>query len=108
MITYIREPECLFIDGTWYKPPGFCQIIVIMFKDIITKEKYSGMFIVSSNKLEENYEKIFNNVYNILIQDSEYVIKTKYIITDMETALVNAIHLIFPKCIHIGCYFHYK
>ena len=108
MIAHIREAECLFIDGTWYKPPGFCQIIVIMFKDIITKEKYPGMFIVSNNKLQEIYEKIFNNVYNILTQNSKYAIKTKYIITDMENALVNAINLIFPKCIHIGCYFHYK
>ena len=101
MIAHIREAECLFIGRTWYNPQGFCQIIVIKFKDIITKEKYPGMFIVSNNK-------IFINVSNILSKNSKYVIKTKFIITDMETALVNAINLIFPNYILLGCYFHYK
>jgi len=85
MIAHIRESDCLFIDATWYKPPGIIKIIIIMFKDVICKEKISGMFIVSINKLEETYLKIFNSVYNILTQNGNYDIKIKYIVTYLET-----------------------
>ena len=69
------------------------QIIIIMFKDLICKEKIPGMFIVSNNKLEETYLKIFNSVYDILTQNGNYDIKIKYIVTYLETGLANAVTL---------------
>ena len=66
MIAHMRESIYYFIDGTWYKPPGMVQILIIMFKDTITGLKIPGMYIVTSNKLEELYTKIFKNVYDII------------------------------------------
>lgn len=42
MICHIRESLYYFIDGIWYKPSGMSEIIVIMFKEIITKAKIPG------------------------------------------------------------------
>lgn len=45
MIAHARESDWLFIDATRYKPPGMVQIIIIMFKDVIYKEKILGMYV---------------------------------------------------------------
>ena len=47
-ISHIREAEHLFIDSTWYKPNGYKQILIILYKDI--KEKIPGCFFVMNNK----------------------------------------------------------
>ena len=32
-VSHLRTTEHLFIDGTWYRPNGFQQIIIILYKD---------------------------------------------------------------------------
>ena len=49
-ISHISEVEHLFIDSTWYKPNGYKQILIILYKDIIIKEKISGYFVIMNNK----------------------------------------------------------
>ena len=49
-ISHIRKAKHLFIDGTWYRPDGFVQILIILYKDIITNEKLPGCFIIMNNK----------------------------------------------------------
>ena len=39
-LSHIRVAKHLFIDGTWYKPGNFSQILIIEYKDIILNEKY--------------------------------------------------------------------
>ena len=57
----MRESLYYFIDGTWYKTSGMAQIIVIMFKDIITKDKIPG-FLLSLIIELKNYMKECKNL----------------------------------------------
>lgn len=65
MIAHMRVSPYYFIDGTWYKPPGMVQILIIMFKEIITGLKIPGIYIVTNLKNEEMYNKIFTSVYTL-------------------------------------------
>ena len=79
-----------------------------MFKDTITHEKYPGFFIIMNNRIEQLYQRIFNFVLNILTQNMIYNLKLEYIITDTESAMINAINNVFINIKRIGCYFHLK
>ena len=41
------------------------QILIIMFKEIITGLKIPGIYIVTNLKNEEMYNKIFTSVYTL-------------------------------------------
>lgn len=73
-----------------------------MFKNIITHKEYPGFFLIMNNRTEQLYQRIFNSVFNILTQNMIYNLKVKYIITDTENAMVNAINNIFINTKRIG------
>ena len=98
----------MFIDGTWYKQNGFEQILIVLYKDIITKEKIPGCYIIMNNKKFEIYKEIMFSLKNILTQNGIYELEIETITTDAELALIKAINHIFPKIKHFNCYFHYK
>lgn len=52
---HIRQSKNNFIDGTWYRPKGFRQILIIEYKDIITKEKIIGPYIIMNKKNYNNF-----------------------------------------------------
>ena len=58
-ISHLRVAKYIFIDGTWYKPNGYEQILIILYKDIITKEKIPGCYIIMNNKRYDIYKDIF-------------------------------------------------
>ena len=104
----MRESKVFFIDATWYQPHGFQQLLIIMFKDVITHEKYPGFYITMNNRTEELYTRIFYSILNILTQNMIFNLKLKFIVTDTEMALINAINTVFVNIKRIGCYFHLK
>ena len=79
-----------------------------MFKDTITHEKYPWFFIIMNNRIEQLYQRIFNSFLNILTQNMIYNLKLEYIITDTESAMINAINNVFINIKRIGYYFHLK
>lgn len=103
----MRNAICWFVDGTWYRPQNMAQIMIIMFKDSITKEKIPGLFIVTNNKTEELYTKLFKSIKNILTYNNSVELSVQYIITDNEISLINAIRNIFPNIQRISCFYHY-
>ena len=52
-ISHLRSSKHIFIDGTWYRPNGYEQILIILYKDVITKEKIPGCYIFLNNKRYE-------------------------------------------------------
>ena len=72
MIGQIRQWNYFFIDGTWYKPGGMEQILIIMFKDIIMGGKIPVIYTVTNNKFEYLYTRLLNSIKNILTQNDEY------------------------------------
>ena len=86
-IAHMRQSEHYQFDSTWYKPTGFSQILIGLYRDPITFEKYPGCYIIMNYKFENIYIKIFQAIKNILTQDNILELKLKYLTTDGEIAL---------------------
>ena len=77
-----------------------------MFKDIITKEKMIGFFVVTNNRTEALYARLLYSIKNILTQNDNYNLQVEAIVSDKEIALVNSINEVFSHILRIGCYYH--
>ena len=108
MIARARESHHYFIDATWHIPKGFNQLLIVLFKDIIIKEKLPVFYILMSNRKEELYKKIFDSILDILTQNYIYDLQLISITSDTENALINAIKAIFTGVQRIGCLYHFK
>ena len=108
MIARSRLAKHLFIDGTFHHPVGFSQLLIIIFKDIVTSKYLPCFYILMSNKTEIIYDMIFKSIIRILTQNNIYNLDIKTITTDTEIALINSIKTNFPKSQRIGCWFHLK
>ena len=73
-IARLRESKHWLIDCTFYYPKEFKELLVIEYKDIITKEKISGMFILLNKKSED--------IYNASLESAHYII-TQYAVYDL-------------------------
>ena len=108
IISRLRISNHWFVDATFHHPIGYAQLLIIIFKDIITSEFYPGFYILMSNKIEIIYDMIFKSIKNILSQNNIYNLTIETITTDTELALINSIHTNFPETQRIGCWFHLK
>ena len=98
----------LFIDATFHHPVNYAQLLIIIFKDIITSEYLPSFYVLMSNKTEILYNLVFRSIKNILTQQDIYNLNIIIITTNSELALINAIHNNFPNSQRIGCWFHLK
>ena len=106
IVARIRSSKHLFIDVTFHHPQEYSQLLIIIFKDIISKEYYPGFFILMTNKIEIFYDLIFKSFIRIITQQDSYTLNINTIITDTEVVLINAIHNNFVDTNRIGCWFH--
>ena len=65
-IRRIRKLKHYYIDGTFHHPPEFKQILIFMYKDIITVLKFPGIYALLNGKSEIIYDNAFNNIINII------------------------------------------
>ena len=107
-IMRIKATKNLFIDGTFHHPPGFYQMLIIMYKDIITNLKIPGLYILLNSKREILYDLVFESIVKNIFDNNFGSLNLETIVTDQEEALVNSIKKFFPKCKRISCLFHYK
>ena len=103
-IAHMRESELLYFDTTWYKPIGFKQLLIGLYYDSITLEKYPDDFVIMNCKYQKKYENIFIYIKSILTQNNLLTLKIKYVTCDWEYALYNSVQIIFNKQ-HIICVF---
>ena len=108
IIARARIANHLFIDGTFHHPINFSQLLIIIFKDIISSDYIPGFYILMSNKTEIIYDMVFKSVKKILTQNGIYSLNIKTITTDTELALINAVNTNFVDVQRIGCWFHLK
>ena len=106
IIALLRNSNHLFVDATFHHPIGYSQLLIIIFKDIISKEYYPGFYILMTNRTEILYDLIFKSVIRIITQQKSYTLNILTITTDTELALINAVHNNFPTANKIGCWFH--
>lgn len=104
----MRHAKFWYIDGTWYKPPGMIQILLIMFKDIITNSKIPGFYFVINYRTQWIFTKLLTSTKNIITQNHLYEVNIAFIITDCEESLIKAINTVFYEVKIILCYFHFK
>ena len=104
----ISKSNHLFIDGTFHHPIDYCQLLIIMYKDIITDLKIPGIYILLNSKNEDLYNMVFEDVINLITWKGKKEINIKTIVTDSEKALMNSIKKYFPTSQRVACYFHYK
>ena len=50
-----KNRQHLFVDTNFHHLKGYSQILIIISKDIISKEYYEGFFILITNKTEILY-----------------------------------------------------
>ena len=106
-IQRIRKSNHLYIDGTFHHPKEFKQLLIIMYKDIITELKIPAFYILINGKLKSFYDTVFRSIINIVTDNGKINLNIKSIVTDSEKALMKTIEKTFPKAQRIACYFHY-
>ena len=65
-IAHMRESELYYFDTISYKPKGFKQLLVGLYYDSITLEKFPGIFVNMNCKYQKMYENIFISIKSIL------------------------------------------
>ena len=107
-IKRIRKAKHYYIDGTFHHPKEFKQLLILMYKDVITNLKIPGIYILTNGRSQDLYEAIFFSLINLLTNDRNIELEVQSIITDTEKALINIIKKYFPNIQRIACFFHYK
>lgn len=104
----IRKTNHLYIDGTFHHPKDFKQLLIIMYKDIITSLKIPGVYILMNGFSQDLYDLVFNSLINIITDNRKIDLDIRSIITDTEKALINVIKKYFPNSQRIVYYYHFK
>ena len=104
----IKVSKNIFIDSTFHHPPEFYQLMIIMYKDIITGLKIPGIYVLMNSKKEILYQYVFESILRLISEDKNKDIKFETIVTDQEQGLINVINKIFPNSQRIACLFHFK
>ena len=107
-IKRLRVSKNLFVDSTFHHPPEYHQLLVIMYKDIVTSLKIPGIYILMNSKEEYLYDLVFQSILRIIWLDNRENIKVETIVTDQDKALINVINKYYPNSQRISCLFHYK
>ena len=63
----LKASKHIFIDGTFHHPPGFYQMLIIMYKDIITDLKIPALYILLNSKRQILFEIVFQSVINNIL-----------------------------------------
>ena len=107
-IERIRISKNFFIDCTFHTPPEFTQLMILMYKDILTSLNIPAIYILLNGKYEIFYKHVLESLINLITQNREYELVVETIVTDSEKALINAVKKYFPNVRRIACFFHYK
>ena len=107
-IKRIRKSKHYYLDGTFHHPSEFKQLLILMYKDIITDLKIPGIYILLNGKSQILYDEAFGSLINIITNNRKIDLDVVSIISDSETALINIIKKYFPNSQRIACYFHFK
>ena len=62
----MRKSHHYYIDETFHTPNDFSQLLIFMYKDLITELKIHGLYILMNGKSQKFYDIIFSSIVNIL------------------------------------------
>ena len=104
----MRKANHYYIYCTFHHSKDYKELLIVMYKDIITNLKIPGIYILLNNKSQRMFNLTFKSLINILTENKTYELDIKSIITDSETALFKTVEKFFPNTLRISCYFHYE
>ena len=107
-IARMRISKNYYIDATFHHPPFYKQLLIIMYKDILTNLKIPALYILMNGKKEEYYDLVFRDILDIITLRNKYLIIISTVVTDTEIGLIKIINKYFPTSKRIGCLYHYK
>ena len=107
-IARMRISKNYYIDATFHTPPLYKQLLIFMYKDVLTNLKIPGLYILMNGNKEEFYNLIFKDIIDIITLQNKYSISIDTIVTDSEKGLINVIKKFFPTTRRISCLYHYK
>ena len=96
-INKLGTAEYMYIDGTFLYPPEFNRLIVILFRDEFSGERYHALFALINNKKFEGYKTLFEKIYHILILEHSIELNIKSYTIDFEKSLINFTKIAFPN-----------
>ena len=103
IIKRIRKSKHYYLDGTFRHPKEFKQLLILMYKDIITDLKIPGIYILLNGKSQVLYDEAFGSLINIITNNRKIDLDVVSLISDSEIALINIIKNIFQidKELHV-------
>jgi len=106
MLKQLQE-NAWFVDATFsIVPSAYYQLLTILTFNIQAQTYVPSAFILMSGKHENCYLAAFSAL-NVVCRGLKLLIKPKYIMTDFEKGLRNALEWIYPEAQLLGCYFHF-
>ena len=60
-----------YIDGTFLRPEGFSQLIIIIYYDTEQNNKYPDLYSLINNKSLEGYKYLFGKIIIVNIKFSQ-------------------------------------
>ena len=94
-ILRMRQSKHFFIDGTFHHPEGFTQLLILMYKDVISSIKIPGLYILVNSKKEMLYNYTFNGILDLLTANGSVKLMLETIVTDQEKAMINVVRNTF-------------
>ena len=85
----------IYIDGTFLNPPGFVQLIVILYRDESSGKRYPGLFALINNKKEAGYIYLLEKIKLILTLENSSILELLSYTIDFEKALINITEKIY-------------
>lgn len=104
----MKKSTSFIIDGTFIRPFGYYQTLIIMYLENDSNKYIPGCYILLNSKTEFNYKESLKFLKSKLINNETENIKLTTITCDFEIALINSISVVFNNIHKVGCYFHYK
>ena len=95
-------PTVLFMDST-YKTNTYRMLLFDIVGVTSTKLTYSVAFVFLSFEQENNFTWVLERLVGLLTSKLNM---PKVIVTDRDSALMNAVAKVLPKTDHVLCYFH--
>ena len=89
-ISRIRISKTLYIDCTFHHPIEYMELLILMYRDVLTNLNIPGIFILLNAKHEKFYEIVLHSIKNIITQNDNFELFGKIMVIDSEKALRNA------------------
>jgi len=89
-IMRIKVSKHIFIDAAFHHPPEFYQLLIIMYKDIITGIKIPGIYVLMNSKKEILYQYVFDSIIHLLSNDNNNQIKISLIVKEFPVYFIKS------------------